>query len=253
MMTEPKPLKPLDSGVVLIVGTKRSNFSEELVRHPRIVMWDSQQEHWTNKDMPTNTRAVFMTRFIGHASFEKIVSEARKRHITIFNPMGTGTIIKQVKELLAIQPPVTVRPTESTEVKEVKTVARPINSKSVLHVFIPFMDFNLTNAENARRLVMKAAELNINTTFQSLAQYTMVQRKKLGIAPVHVRAKTTTRKIVTRAQIAAPKEELDVTVHMLDGFIKGLQDMRAFLIATTTENRELRARVEKFKSAMEGL
>jgi hypothetical protein len=223
-------------------------------------MWDSQQEHWTNKDMPTNTRAVFMTRFIGHSSFEKIVSEARKRHITIFNPTGTGTIIKQVKELLAIQPPVTVRPTvsESTVPTEVKTMARPINSKSVLHVFIPFMDFNLTNAENARRLIIKAAELNVTTTLHSLAQYTMVQRKKLGIAPVHVRAKTTTRKIVTRAQIECVKSEqvvesVDVSVEILDNLIKGLQDMRAFLIATTKENRELRARVDKFKKAMEGI
>ena len=251
-MTEMKPLRPLDSGVVLIVGTKASNFDYSLRNHPRIVMWDSQQEHWTNKDMPTNTRAVFMTRFIGHASFEKIVSEARKRHITIFNPMGTGTIVRQVRELLAIptQSEVRVEPTNVTEVQKETTVAP---GKSTLHPLIPFMDFTLTNAENARRLYMKATELGITTTVGSLSQYTMIQRKKQGYAPLVLRVQKHFKPGLPDTVLPNETADLDVTVQMLDGFIKGLQDMRGFLIATTDENRSLRIKLAKFKEAMEGL
>src|SRR6187431_736548 len=93
-------LQPLPDGLVLIVGVKSSNFNDEIRTHPRVVIWDSQQKHWTDKDLPSNTRAVFMTRFIGHQEFNNIVISARKRKITVFNPEGTGLIVKQVKELL---------------------------------------------------------------------------------------------------------------------------------------------------------
>lgn len=102
MTTEAKPLHALQDGVVVLVGVKASNFDDEIRTHPRVIMWDSQNEHWLNKNLPTNTRAVFMTRFIGHNAYDNIVKEARKRRITIFNPQGTGIIVKQVKELLNI-------------------------------------------------------------------------------------------------------------------------------------------------------
>lgn len=247
-MTEMKPLRPLDSGVVLIVGTKASNFDYTLRNHPRIIMWESQQEHWTNKDMPSNTRAVFMTRFIGHSMFNKIQTEAKKRHITIFNPTGTGMIVKQVRELLNITPSFTHESTEVTTNKE--TTVATFGTKSVLHVLIPFMDFTLTNAENARRLIIKAAELNISTTLDSLNQYVYVQRKKAGIPSVVSRKKSEPKPVVVKAQVV---ESVDVSVEILDGLIKGLQDMRAFFVATVNENNELRARVDKFKKALEGI
>lgn len=244
-MTEGKPLTPLSDGVVLIVGTKASNFEYSLRTHPRIIMWESQQEHWTNKDMPSNTRAVFMTRFIGHSSFEKIVAEARKKRITIFNPTGTGTIIRQVKELLSITKVPAVRPEPITTETKVKETT--VGTKSTLYPLIPFMDFTLTNAENARRLIIKAAELNINTTLDSLNQYVYVQRKKAGIPSVVSRRKP---EPVVKKQVV---ESVDVSIEILDNLIKGLQDMRAFFVATVNENNELRARVDKFKKAMEGI
>ena len=57
-----------------------------------------------------------MTRWIGHNSFGTILAEARKRHITMFNPEGTGIIAKQVKELLDMnkQPTIVDAPVPST-------------------------------------------------------------------------------------------------------------------------------------------
>lgn len=213
-----KPLQPLSGGVVLIVGVKPSNLDEEIKTHPRVVIWDSQQEHWTDKDMPANTRAVFMTRFLSHSAFGKITAEARKRNINIFNPEGTGLIARQVKELLSIGP----------------KVEKPKYVHGKLTQLIPHIDFSLNNIDNARQLHIKAKELNIETTEASLAQLVAVQRRKRGgtAVPKSIQAK------------------VDVAVEMLDSAIKDMQDMRAFLIATVEENKVLKAKLDGFKKLL---
>ena len=99
-MTDPKPLHPLTYGNILIAGCKASNFNDEILNNPRVILWGSQNEHWLSKELPVNTRAVFLTKWIGHDAFTNIIKEARKKRITIFTPQGTGLIAKQVKELL---------------------------------------------------------------------------------------------------------------------------------------------------------
>jgi len=47
------------------------------------------------------------------------------------------------------------------------------------------------------------------------------------------------------------RAKLDVSVEILDNMIQSLKDMRDFLIATTEENRTLRAKMENFKKLME--
>jgi hypothetical protein len=221
---EAKPLQPLSHGTILLVGVKASNLGDEIRTHPRVTVWDSQNEHWTSKSLPDNTRAVFMTRFIGHVAFDKIVTEARKRQITIFNPDGTGMITKQVKELLGI-----IKPEPTTEkVKEV--------TKGKLQPLHEFIDFNLTNTENARALMLKAKELNIDTTEESLGVMVGNRRKKAtGVTGI--------------PRSIQPK--LDVSVEILDNMIRELKDMRDFLISTTEENRVLRAKMENFKKLMD--
>jgi len=259
MMTEPKPLRPLESGIILLVGTKASNFSDEIRNHPRIVMWDSQQEHWTNKDMPSNTRAVFMTRFMGHSAFTKIVTEARKKNITIFNPTGTGIIVRQVRELLGLNlttprslPGVVLSGPEDVVTKTKETIVMDTKQeKGKLKALIPFLDFSHSNVDNARKLIGKAKEMGIETTVGSLSQLAMVERRKQGASPSPMRLKARV-KPVTRNQPEVV-ESVDVSIEILDNLIKGLQDMRAFFVATVNENNELRARVDKFKKAMEGI
>jgi len=222
-MTEGKALQPLtNGGTVLIVGVKSSNLNDEIRTHPRVILWDSQQEHWTDKDIPSNVRVIFMTRFIGHAAFEKILGEARKKQLTIFNPEGTGMIVKQVRELLALEP-------KSTDVQQ------PIATPGKLIPLRPFIDLSKTNVENGRILLAKAKELGIITTEHSLAQMVSVHRRRMSgtAVPRSIRAK------------------LDVSVEILDNMIQSLKDMRDFLIATTEENRTLRAKMENFKKLME--
>jgi hypothetical protein len=221
---EAKSLQPLSHGTVLIVGAKASNFDDEIRTHPRITIWDSQNESWIGKDMPDNTRAVFMTRFISHSTSSKILGEARKRQITIFNPEGTGIIVRQVKELLNLQP--------IKKEKTIMEVAVTVEGKGKLTPLIEFIDFSKGNMENARFLYAQAQALNIPTTEQSLSQLVAVQRRK-------------------GHHTAVPKSlrgKLDVSVEILDGAIQSMKDIRDFLLSTTRENAKLREKLERFKT-----
>lgn len=238
-LNEGKPLTPLTSGIVLLVGVKASNFDEEIKTHPRVVMWESQNEHWTDKDLPSNTRAVFMTRFIGHAAFKNIVREARKRHITIFNPMGTGIIARQVRELLSIGAvhPTTIEPVihhnEVVEIKETKVIPRPKLGR--LKPLMELIDMSKTNIENARVMFAEAQRLGIQTTLSSLAQVMVGQRRKLKVKPFAEKKQG---------------EQKDVSVEMFDNIIKSMVDMRDFVVATTKENTLLKARLQNLKKAL---
>jgi len=230
-----QPLKPLTHGNILIVGAKASNFSEELKSHPRVVIWDSQNEHWTNKELPTNVRAVFITRWIGHSAFGKIIAEARKRQITMFNPEGTGMITKQVKELLDMNKQPTIVDAD-----------RPVHKGGItpkLTVLLPHVDWNKSNSDNARALMQRLGEFNISSTEASIANFLGVQRKRHGIIATHFK---------NRKPVVKVKKSEDVSVQLLDDAIKGLQDIRAYLLSTVEENTKLRARLDMFKKALEG-
>jgi hypothetical protein len=251
--TETKPLTPLSSGVVLLVGVKPSNLGDDLKDHPRVLCWESQHEHWTNKALPSNVRAIFLTRFISHAAFTRLVTEARKRQIPIFNPMGTGVVVRHVRELLGLIRPLpqtkeTVMMHSMSDDAAPETTARPLPAptapllyrKSKLQGLVPFIDYSKTNTENAQALLAKAGEMKLSTSEHSLMQFVAKLRRRQGSVsdrPARPTAEPTT---------------LDVTVQMLDNSIKDLRDMREFLIATVKENRALKARIEKFKRVIEG-
>jgi hypothetical protein len=231
-------MKPLAHGNILIVGTKASNFDEEIRTNPRVILWDGQHENWVRKDIPQNVQAIFFTRFIGHNAFGKIVAEARKKHLTVFNPLGTGTIARQVKELLG-----SVEPVQKFEIetkKEVETMTTTkVTGYGKLPVFIPFIDFTLNNRANAKILMEKAKELGVESTPDSLANFVGAYRRKMNHSSHRrTRVKTETVKTV---------QTIDTSVEMLDNMIKDLTDMRAYLIETTRENKALKAKLDKFK------
>lgn len=215
-----KPLQPLSHGSVLIVGAKASNFDRDITGNSRVIIWDSQNLHWTGKSLPDNTRAVFLTRFIPHSETESIIKEARKRQITLFNVDGTGIINKQVRELLGM-----------TNQQLVEKIDEVLQTKGKLKPLIPLIDFSKSNVENAKVLMQNALEHGINTTEASLAQLVVQQRRKQhGTAvPKSIRTK------------------VDVSVEILDTAINNLKDVRDFLISTVEENTQLREKLAKFK------
>jgi hypothetical protein len=243
-----KPLRPLDHGSVLIVGTKTGNFDDELRTHPRVILWESQDQRWTDKDVPNNVQAIFITRFIGHSHFDKILREARKKRITIFNPAGTGIIARQVKELLALNPPVntvqvlqTPIKSEPIVTKKEETIVLAKNYPGKLEPLYKFIDLKKPNRELVETLVTEAEKLKISTTRASLMQLVVVRRRKAGAfqrKPAVVPVKT------------IPYPQMDVSVQILDEMIKGMQDMRAFLISTVEENQTLKSKIAKFKNLL---
>jgi hypothetical protein len=224
-MNNGKALQPLTYGTVLIVGAKASNFGDEIKTHPRVTIWDSQNENWTDRSLPDNTRAVFMTRFISHSASSRIITEARKKQITIFTPDGTGIIARQVKELL------NMTPKSEKELTIMETAEEMVIVKGKLEPLYEFIDFSKNNIENARALMLKAKELGITTTEASLSQLVGNRRKK-------------------GHHTAVPRSlqgKLDVSVEILDSAVQAMKDIRDFLISTTEENRKLKEKVEKFK------
>jgi len=251
-MTDMKPLKPLPHGNILIVGTKSSNFDDEIRTHPRVIMWDGLNETWKGKSIPENVQAVFFTRFIGHNAWGMIVSEARKKHLTIFNPLGTGVIARQVKQLLAVPPPVPVTPIAvHTLTNEALTEKIEVYQKQPgkLIPLLKFIDWNMTNKANANYLMIKAEELGIKSTLMSLNNFVAEHRRRQGIPTVMRRGRPrgSVKSVKYHPPVMQTEKGLDAAVQMLDNAIKELKDMREFLVATTNENKSLRTRLTKLK------
>lgn len=240
-LNDVRPLQPLDYGNILIVGVKASNFDEEIRTHPRVIMWDSQNEHWTDKNLPQNVRAVFFTRFIGHAAFKNILQEARKKHISIFNPEGTGIIARQVKELLTVNKTEVTRKSDFMDKQIMEAVMNEPVKKQMnkLKPLIQHIDPNKSHRDNARQLLQVANAAGIQTTYASLCQF------------VGVEAKKRIKSFPTTDRPPSADSKLDVSVHILDGMIKELKDMREFLVATTKENQVLKAKLANFKKMLD--
>src|SRR5262245_35027478 len=255
-MTDMQPLHPLDFGKVLVVGMKATNLPEELREHPRVIVWSSQEERWTDKDIPSNTRAVFITRWISHVDFNNIIKQARKRGITVFNQEGTGLITKRIRELLSLNKTeqqlveeIAERPISDVTVEERnKAILAERNESTMsaskqgkLDPLRPLIDWNKSRAENARLLLKKATELGIETTEGSIAQMIYSEARKLN---------------KDKNVVKIPEKELkrdttvDIAVQLLDTAIQELKDVRQYLIQTTNENRVLKTRISRFKSLL---
>jgi hypothetical protein len=168
------------------------------------------------------------------------MSEARKKHITIFNPMGTGIISRQVKELLATSSPVQSTIEQPTILQE--TIVESKNKPGKLTPLCALIDFKRTNKENAEVLLMEAKLRGITTTRASILQLLVVQRRKVGAFTRKKSIVPTTSKKV---------QDVDVSVQILDEMIKGLTDMRQFIVSTVEENNFLRVKLAKFKRIIE--
>lgn len=243
---EGKPLTPLAHGSILIVGTMSGNFGSDIRENPRVIMWDSQHESWLRKSVPDNVRAIFVTRWVGHDAFTNIIAEARKRQLTIFNPMGTGLIAKQVRELLGLSKQNLELP-QDTEKKEEIEMPKSLThgEKGKLKPLHKFINSELTDAQNAHNLMIEAKKMGIDTTLASLENSVGVLRRKAGVIrrPASV-------KVVEHIKHVTPKKS-DVLVQMFDNLIKEMQDMRAAYIATVDENNSLKAKIAQFKKLVE--
>jgi hypothetical protein len=244
-MNDLHALQPLNGGIVLIVGAKASNFDETIRNHPRVVIWNSQQQHWTDKELPANTRAVFTTRWVGHVAFSKIYEEAKKKKIIFFNHEGTGQIAKQVRELLVLHSPEPSMDTEplTPTIEETPSVTpKQKHTPNKLKPLLDFIDWDKNNMENGRLLMKKSQELGISSTLNSITEFVRRMRKLHGVV-------TTTPK--TPKKPNGNGQSIDVSVEILDGVVNSLKDIRNFLLATVDENTRLKTKIERLRKMVE--
>jgi hypothetical protein len=130
-----------------------------------------------------------------------------------------------------------VQPTIITETENIVS-AKPGKLKPLYK----FIDFSKGNNEIAELMLAEAKRLNISTTRASILQLIVVKRRKEGAflrKPAAVKASK------------QKNETVDVSVQILDEMIKGLTDMRQFLVDTVNENMTLKAKMANFKKLME--
>jgi hypothetical protein len=92
-------------GVVVVVGGRSSNFSQEHLRNPRIVFWHSTdpKTNSPNRTLPANARAVVFAGFISHAMDNRIRNQAKSRGV--FSPPGilsTGDIRELLTKMVTL-------------------------------------------------------------------------------------------------------------------------------------------------------
>lgn len=172
--------------------------------------------------VPVNTKVVILTEGLPDYHYQWIMAFARRKSIPWLVRRTNQAVLDTLNSLF---PKKTEKPTLA-DVIETQKHGR-------LKELIAQVDFNRSNADEARRLLGIAVEKGIKTTHGSLAQAIAQARRKTGrtAVPTSVRS------------------QLDVSVELLEEMIKNLGDMRDFIIATTEENRLLRTRVAKIEAA----
>jgi hypothetical protein len=174
--------------------------------------------------------------------------EAKKKRITIFNPLGTGMIAKQVRELLDVNHHAEVKMFEPTiiDVPKTEPVKEP-RPNSKLHQLLPFVDWSKSNSANGKILMEKAKELGFKSTPASIANYIGNIRREKGLISITKPGLKPKKSI----QVKPKYQGDDAVVEILDNIIKELTDIRQYFVAVTDENETLKARIAKFKKFLD--
>lgn len=225
-----------NGGTALVVGGFNKAW-QSFKDNPRVTFWSGDQKDIARavreKTIPSNCKAVLISRFISHSELNVLLPEVRKRaNITLFPNKSDGEITDILEKLL----PKEVKKQEE-DIPASKADKKEIQGRGKTKEFVAkHADWTKGSGENARRMIEIARQEGFKTTEASLAQCFLQLRKR------------------QRGVTAVPKSiqsKLDVTVEMLDSMINDLSGMRDYLIELTEENRMLKKRVAKFKAALE--
>ena len=202
-----------NGGVVAILGNIRV---QEYLSHAQVVHCTSHEE------IPSNVKLIIMAPDLMTMEKQWVFALHRQKGTPYLVRNSNQAVYQELKKLFGEKPKVTVE-----EIKEVQT-------KGKLKQLIEYIDFSKSNAENAKILLRIANEKGIASTEGSLAQFVANKRREQGGTAV----------------VKSARSKLDVSVEMLDDAIKGLTDMRDYLIATVEENRILKAKLERLTKAL---
>lgn len=215
-----------DGGVLVVVGTRTTNVSDEWRSHPRVQLWDSTDPDTRRRELPSNARAVIYTRWVSHDLTNRLIKTARDRgNVTLFPISSTHALNDKIAELFGMKP-LTTAPTTAKK-------------GALKQLVIEHADFTVSPKVEAQRLFALAREKGIATTPTSVAECLgRVRREQRRTdAPDSV---TLTRPTGTGHVLA-----------VLDDAIAGLQLIRETVEKMDTENKTLAAKLANLRKAME--
>jgi hypothetical protein len=211
-----------NGGVILVVGGRTSNFPNEYREHPRLVFWDSTENHRIDQ-VPANTKAIVFTKFVDHSLSGGLYNYARQKGI-IFTPPDKGTHrVKDTLDQLLGENPVEAHK---------KVIAAKGSIKALIE---KHCDFSKGTAEEARRLLAIAQSEGIPTTIGSLNQGIQGIRRARGLT-------------ATPASAQPRLSQAQTALNTLDDTIAGLQILRDFVRDTEIENTQLKNQLLNIKN-----
>lgn len=120
--TIPCPALLEGGGVAVIVGARMTNVGEKLWHDPRFVFWQETADQLGV--LPSNTRVIVFTRFMGHSAWDRLIGEARRRNLVVYHPGGTHKL-RSILQGLVGQPSPTPAEPVTVQSAAVATVQEP--------------------------------------------------------------------------------------------------------------------------------
>lgn len=227
-MIDLSKIQAINGGKVLVVGGYNKSFTDYR-DHPMVEFWSGDdmretQRHIQNKDIPSNTRAVVISRFISHSTLEPLLEEARRRRLTIFPNLADGQVVEVLDRLVVKhEKPIKVEPVKRGELKSI------VAQHDVT---------TLPPADAARSIAEILTEKGIASTLSSIIQAVRKHRRASGLT--------------TPPPSIRKQDAIADVVNLCDDTVASLQLMRETIVKLAAENKELRAKLSKIQSAIGG-
>lgn len=214
----------LSAGGIAIVMVGVNGLVPEFLTHPQVLFIECNKVEAGDeleRAIPFNVKAVIITEGIPSWHYTWIISYAKRKDIPWLLRKTNQAVYDSLKSFF----PVVHKPDPEEVINNIR--------RGKLKPLMEMVDYNESNATEAKRLLKVATERHITTTFGALAQAISNERKKRNLGTVPKSARNV----------------LDVSVELLDKMIEDLGAMRDYLISTTEENRILKHKIEKIEQA----
>lgn len=159
----------LSNGGVAVVIYGTTGYVKEYESNPRVLFIDGKLHgaDKLNELVPANTKVVVMAQGMGQWFNTWASSFCRQKSIPFLIRGSNQAVYELLKEWF------------NGDKEEKPTVEEVQDAfvKGKLNVLVQHIDFTKSNAENAKVLLRKANELNIKSTFGSLAQFVANKRR----------------------------------------------------------------------------
>lgn len=186
-------------GKVVVVGSWNKAW-QSYRSHPQLVFWSgdaaeiSRAVREAGNRLPSNTRGLVLSRFLGHDVARHLLADARAKRVMIMNGKNDGEIERILAEVTHSEPPDMPAdpPTNGHAVAPPAVAAPVVPLPGINEAKAPVLSFVLRNVRadgsphvsEGRRLLPLAEAAGLKTTEGSLTQAVYKARKMLGLSKI---------------------------------------------------------------------